>query len=350
MKKRTVSILLSLLLMLSLVVSVNAAEAIDTDGPATVTFTHVDQKDDSKKPIQGAEFKLWQVGVFETSGKVVLDPDMEQFAESVTGLKNINSVTKDENGATWKAIAETLPGKLTGAKIEPDYVSPKTGEDGKTSVEITSMGIYLVTVSTVSQDGYYKYADPFMISVPSLDHEANAWDYTVDVLTKTDRRDIPSDPTYGLYVLKQWEMGEGDAQDEEPEKQPVKLVVYDEKGKVVKTIELGKNGRWSKTSYLDTDSEYTFEEIEVPGFSTSMDVSFDGDKYTVIITNTWNGLEEPEIPEEPENPAEPPAPPVEPEQPELPATGALWWPVPLMAVLGIACFLMGWMRRRNYEN
>ncbi|MBQ9925869.1 MAG: hypothetical protein IJO51_07590, partial [Clostridia bacterium] len=115
-----------------------------------------------------------------------------------------------------------------------------------------------------------------------------------------------------------------------------------------KNITITAEDNWTyELKRLNDDYEWTFVEETVEGFTVSTEMHRDG-RY--IITNTWNGLEEPEIPEEPENPAEPPAPPVEPEQPELPATGALWWPVPLMAVLGIACFLMGWMRRRNYEN
>ena len=39
------------------------------------------------------------------------------------------------------------------------------------------------------------------------------------------------------------------------------------------------------------------------------------------------------------------APPEKPDEPDLPQTGILWWPVPVMAGLGIVFFGAGWLRR-----
>lgn len=46
-------------------------------------------------------------------------------------------------------------------------------------------------------------------------------------------------------------------------------------------------------------------------------------------------------PTEPTQPTEPP--PTEPDTPQLPQTGQLNWPVPLMAVLGLTFFCLGWV-------
>lgn len=32
----------------------------------------------------------------------------------------------------------------------------------------------------------------------------------------------------------------------------------------------------------------------------------------------------------------------------LPQTGQLWWPIPLFAVMGIMCFIIGWVQRKNW--
>lgn len=45
---------------------------------------------------------------------------------------------------------------------------------------------------------------------------------------------------------------------------------------------------------------------------------------------------------------EPTVPPTtEPPPPELPYTGQLWWPVPVLAFLGLACISVGWLRRKH---
>ena len=34
---------------------------------------------------------------------------------------------------------------------------------------------------------------------------------------------------------------------------------------------------------------------------------------------------------------------------KLPQTGQLWWPVPIMAFLGIVAFMIGWVWRREQD-
>lgn len=38
-----------------------------------------------------------------------------------------------------------------------------------------------------------------------------------------------------------------------------------------------------------------------------------------------------------------------PDAPELPETGALWWPVPVLALLGAACLLFGLLRAKRHS-
>ena len=49
---------------------------------------------------------------------------------------------------------------------------------------------------------------------------------------------------------------------------------------------------------------------------------------------------EPEVPTEPTEPTEPPPPPPPP-PPHLPQTGQLNWPIPVMAMMGCAMFVLG---------
>lgn len=88
---------------------------------------------------------------------------------------------------------------------------------------------------------------------------------------------------------------------------------------------------------------------ETPGYSAI-------DAFLISLPQRQNGAyvydltAEPKVPvetapTEPTPPTEPtePTPPTEPEDPpNLPQTGQLNWPIPLMAVLGLALFALGW--------
>lgn len=90
------------------------------------------------------------------------------------------------------------------------------------------------------------------------------------------------------------------------------------------------------------------------------DVPLDPGEPTTPIAPPDTDLGDPEIPLMPGDPV-PPANPVpvappdteipeeEPPLVQLPQTGVLWWPVPIMALLGAALVLMGYARRRHSE-
>lgn len=63
---------------------------------------------------------------------------------------------------------------------------------------------------------------------------------------------------------------------------------------------------------------------------------------TFVITNTLKPSEEPA-------PTPQPSSPPTPGEPTLPQTGVLWWPVPLLAILGALLLLLGWGLRRRDE-
>ena len=73
-------------------------------------------------------------------------------------------------------------------------------------------------------------------------------------------------------------------------------------------------------------------ETPVAGYT----VTHEAKGVTTVITNT------PEITETTE--------PTEPEEPELPETGMLWWPIPLMAALGLLLVTLGVILRRGDRN
>ena len=151
-----------------------------------------------------------------------------------------------------------------------------------------------------------------------------------------------------------------DAHGKNEEKRPDDITVHLLRdGEVYATETLNEANGWScewrGLTSLDKDGntyEWNLIEDAVEGYSPTMEQS----GITFVLTNTY----EEEIPEDPTPlaPAEPgkPGEPDEPleELPEdpvplamLPQTGMLWWPVPVMVVLGVMFLALGASFRRR---
>lgn len=114
-----------------------------------------------------------------------------------------------------------------------------------------------------------------------------------------------------------------------------------------------ENGKATFTD-LPTGLYLIIQETAAEGFSklgaflVSVPYLKDGEYQYHVTASVKSQLErEPET-----EPTEPP--PTEPDVPKLPQTGQLNWPVPLMAVAGLALFAVGWVlcfgkKREKYE-
>lgn len=204
----------------------------------------------------------------------------------------------------------------------------------------------------------------------------------------------PSDPSGGnggLRVLKVWEDNDN-AAGVRPESVTVDLLGN---GKVYDTVELSAGNNWRHTwTGLDESAQWQVVEREQVNYTVSVSTSVASTSgVTQVITNTYStditdeeppliDMEDPDVPLDPgfpggdPNPEDPlypgdpnvpmdPGVPGDPDNPAgtpvpgedipdgevplemLPQTGLLWWPVPIMAVLGVALVLLGYIRRRN---
>lgn len=200
----------------------------------------------------------------------------------------------------------------------------------------------------------------------------------------------PGDPDSGkaeLRVLKVWEDNDN-AAGVRPGSVTVDLL---RNGELYDTVELSAGNNWRHTwTGLSKTAQWQVVEREQANYTVS--VSTGG--VTQVITNTYStditedkppliDMEDPDVPldpgfpggsdptpEDPLYPDDPNVPldpgvPGDPDNPGstpapgedipdedvplemLPQTGLLWWPVPIMAVLGVALVLLGYTRRRN---
>jgi len=328
-KNRIFSALLTLLMLVA-VLPINgyAIDPIDLERETTLTVWFHDED----KNLPNVSFDLYRVA------------DSGRFAEfTLTGAFAGYPVDiTDLDAAGWKAATETLVGYVLRDGVEP-LDSGITDQEGKvcfpTGENKLMPGLYLVVGQSKKIGGYRYTPEPLLISLPNRGVEEHQWNY--DVLTSPKYSKVPAGSPGSRYVerkvLKVWEDGEGENR---PQSIQVQLL---KNGKVAETVTLSADNNWRYSwSKLDADEDWRVVEKETPeGYTVT--VSQEG--ITFVMTNTWDEPEKPVDPEGPEDPGiDIPDEPV-PEGPKLPQTGQLWWPVPLLALAGMALFLMGWMRK-----
>lgn len=321
-RKRALSLILVLLMAVSLLpMSAFAADPIDTSAKGSLT---VDYRYESS-PISGAAFEIFKIADVDPYVNFTLT---QKFAKYPVQLE-------DNTVESWNSMALTMKGYVQADSIAPDYTAT-TGSDGKFTLNNLTPGLYLV-VGAKHTIGEYTYTTaPFIVSVPGRDAETDEWIYDVTVVPKPSRDENPTDePTDRVVtrkVLKVWD-DKGHVS-----KRPKEITVQLLKdGEVYETVTLNAANNWryawdNLPAYNEdgTKIEWTVVEKDVSGYT----VKVEQDGITFVITNKYT----------------PPATtPTETKPPKLPQTGLMWWPVPLLAFLGIAFLAVGFVRRRSHE-
>ena len=282
--------------------------------------------------IPGATFNIWRVADVDAYCEFTA---INEFADCEY-TQNLN----DNDQAAWKAMAHNLKPWVAKQGIEPYRTGQTDAVNGdivfsKDNENMLEPGLYLLVGEPPATVGDYTYScAPAMMYLPEINADFNNWDYgtkdnPVIIKPKGERGDEPDVDTR-LKVIKIWQdYGYTDKRPEEI------------------SVELLKNGRVDRRAILSkkNDWRYTFENLPVyeDGKLNEWDldeVYFD-DNYrseitregiTYIVKNIYTG----ELP-----PGDP--------TPLLPNTGLLWWPVPVLAGLGVLFITLGAGKRRKAE-
>ncbi len=305
MKKKS-KLLLLMVLCLTLVIGIcSAAYAIDPfDTDEQMSLDVAFQPDGLKA--HDVEFRLYKVA------------DIDEFA-SVTAIDEDFAgydidLSKPDSG-TYRSLEALLPGYIAADGISPDYTAV-TDSEGVAHFEDIPMGLYFVMGDQYNENRMLYTPYDTLVCVPNR-LEDESWDYDVEIEVKYEGR-VDSEPV-DVEVLKVWN-------DSESKDRPKSITVelYDG-SELFDTVVLGSDNNWRyKWKDLYGGTKYTVKEKDVPSdYKVSMDVQ--GTRF--VITNTK------EAP--PDNP------------PVIPKTGMLWWPVPILAVLGLGIFAFGWSRNNR---
>lgn len=327
-RKRITAVLSSVLaLMMFLPAQVLAAGNIDLNHDVSLTISY----HDGETPLVGAGFDIYLVATVDENGELTPTEDFKQFDVNIRG----------KNDDAWRKLASTLEGYVLRDGIAPAD-SGETDDRGilvfPNNQEPLQQGLYLVLGQRHEQDGMIYEASPFMVMLPGLDQDANAWVYDVMAEPKYDFEPVSEEPeTITRKVLKVWK-DEGHEK-ERPQEILVQLLQDD---KVFDTVTLSADNGWRYTwNNLDSACQWTVVEKEVENYSTV--VTREG--VTFVVTNTFEE-DEPDESNPPKSTI-PPTNPDKPDKPDLPQTGQLWWPVPVMFAAGLMLIIIGLLIRRR---
>ncbi len=296
--KNLLTIVLALVLLAVTPLCVLASDA----QTGTETYSLTVEYNNGKIPLKGAKFKIYRAltEAFELIGDFASYP-----------------IEKGEPGSeTLAALAPTLSAYVSADKIAADYETV-TDTDGKAYFGNLPGGFYLVIGEPVTIDEVVYTAKPFLVCVPYFTEEKVK---VTDVVTtvKYDYHDVIREPLE-RSVVKVWDDSGNAAR---PAQVTVQLL---KDGTVFDEVKLDAQSGWKHTwTGLDPDSEWKLVEAVVPeGYK--VEIAQEG---TIFIVT--NHLDETTV-----TPGTPGG------SPNLPQTGQLWWPVPLMLILGIAMLLSG---------
>ncbi len=309
MTLKKISLLLCICMMVLLYPLSATASSTDTTPQITIKY-----------PLSEVTFYFYKVADYSTNDVFELEEQFEKLASEVTDLNRLEDAPEQMTADKWRTLSMSLEGYVYSQALEADF-SKVTDEDGRIVCAV-EQGLYLLVAEgkVCGNDLYIPPAN--LAAVPNRDVNGQ-WknEVVLDYSKKVGIKTVNEPYT----VQKIWANDENGKHDR-PESIVVDLYM-DNQYDPYDTVTLNTENNWQYTwKELPAGHKWTASEREVP---QHYKVSVDIDGNIISITNEYTGPDAP--------------------SPDIPQTGQLWWPVPLLAILGTVFFALGWARRRDTE-
>ena len=165
-------------------------EAIDPANLCAMTLT----MEAGEEPIGGFPFRLYYVASVNAQGEFTPEGRFQNYQVELNGLTT----------QQFADLAQTLDAYARQDGLTP-LQSGTTGASGSLFFEGLNTGLYLVGGSAAVLDGKSIATDPFLVSLPSLDGSGN-WAYKLILSPKFSSAPVPETPeTVSYRVLKLWQ-------------------------------------------------------------------------------------------------------------------------------------------------
>ena len=335
--------------------AVQAREGIDTSRSGSLSVTYNFGED---KMFDGVNSRIYKIASATEGGSFELDAGYIDRSS----IKDLSGITDEAKAQQeWKQILDDVL-QYAVSEHQPDQTA--VSANGQVKFSGLELGIYLVSADNYQEtENTYVFA-PFLVSVPQLD-DSDKWVYDAQAGTKCEKFDRMVD----LELHKRWS-DEGYS-DRRPSSIDVKIIKNNE---LYQTVNLNDSNNWTYVWTEKPGNTWSFEEVlpSDSGYSASISESktYNGDVASEIytITNTYtppagpppggdehheedNGghgdggaTEFPDVLGAVRKLSELPA--VLGAR-RLPQTGQLWWPLPILIIVGVALIVKGIRRNRN---
>lgn len=281
-----------------------ATEITDVTGHCQLGVSYVYQE----VPFANLTFSVYRVGEVTSDGTIEL---IGKYADYPVEL---NALTVD----AFQKACNTLYDYIQLDQVMPEYTMT-TDENGYAMLTGLPEGFYLVSGERVEDEEHIYYTNLQFVTLP---YERNT---SVTLQPKCFVEDKKEDPIT-LKVLKKW-LDEG-YENERPAQVTVHLM---KDGEVYDTVSLTAENNWRHT-WPELEAESTWSVVEDIPANYTVVVSQEG--ITFVVSNTY-------VAPTP-TPTPTPTPP-----PDIPQTGMLWWPVPVLAIIGVILIGLGCVSRRK---
>lgn len=268
--------------------------------------------DRENKPVAGAEWSIFKAAEKNEDGEYTLVGDFAEYPVDLSGVTETSQM---------QDIADTLE-SYTKTDSLTAVSTAVTDEQGIASLTVDGAGLYLVTGK--SFDSETQKFTPSAMFVEVDDKVLGEGEMTV--YAKYTIEDITEEADFS--VKKTWVVPNND---EKAIPKSVKVEIYCD-GEVKETVTLDASNKWEYAWKGDGKSEWAVKEIDVPESFTVVTKNSGGE---FSITNSYKGSsgdnsqKTSSVPE------------------KLPQTGALNWPVPVLAGCGIVFIAAGWRISRK---
>ncbi|WP_026528536.1 Cna B-type domain-containing protein [Butyrivibrio sp. VCD2006] len=322
----------------------------------------------------GVKVNAYKLASISETGQFSLVAPFDSLGLEVTDVYSIADQEK------WNKIITEASKCIVENNVLPSY-SAISEADGFARLGTVDKGLYLgISDKIVIDEIEYKYWD-FLSVVPgpnNLDvNEGNAWDgtwsnaiYDVIAIPKREAIRLEGDPEE-FNVYKQW-VDEGAS--DRPTSISVNIFCD---GTLLETVQLSGDNNWQYSWRYERGHNFSVEEVLNSNLYTPS-VSRNANSFVIVNTRNPETPEtppdkpkKPKKPKNPESPKNPDNPSPEPESNEeypdvlgairdfigelpevlgarrLPQTGQLWWPIPILAILGIVLIFLGFRSEKR---
>ena len=309
MKKHILPILLCILLFMTAVLPISAAES----DSITVLFKH------DSKPVEQTSFQIYKAANWDGSSYTFVSPFSNYQIR----------IPEDSGSEEWKTLSSTLAAYIARDAV-PALASGKTDASGSVRFDGLTDGLYLIIGAATQYGDLLLIPQPTIVTVPCTNSDGTV-DRDVVTEPKYDYRQVTAEPLE-RRALKIWE--DNGNEQSRPQEIAVQLLCD---GKVYEEQILNAANNWRYTwENLDAAHDWKLTEKEVPKNYT---VQIEQQGVTFTVTNTLDAILTPSVPNT--SSAQTGDSAIRGGDSTLPQTGLLWWPVPVLVVTGALAMFIG---------